>query len=322
MALIVILLTSSPAAAAAAEAKVEGPTEDAVTGDLFEDEFGALELFEGIRRLRPRFRLSQDMVVQQPYRGGADVDSFELGFRASVSAPVTKSLALRLTGRMEATLFDFHGSRNFLDTGQSGDPFDELLSNTFVLEGRYSLGEDWAAVGGVSYSTGWERGSEYARGINVHGLFGFAHIFRDTVSVIAGVRVGGRPTGKVRYSPVFRIGWRVTDDIEIETQELGLKVAFRAHKSLTLFLSGRRASSRYRLEDRGGTVGKARLRDRRVPILVGATWKITKRWRLRGTVGAIAYQKYVVKDRDGDTVDKAVSTGPAFTGRAHVEYRF
>ncbi len=91
---------------------------------------------------------------------------------------------------------------------------------------------------------------------------------------------------------------------------------------MTLFLSGRRSSDIYRLEDRGGRVGKGRLRDRRVPIVFGVRWKITKRWRVRGSVGAVVHQKYVVRDHKGDFFDAEGSTGPAFTGRAYLEYRF
>lgn len=320
LALALLLLLLAPALPAASEVV---PAEDPHAGDLFENEFSVLDLFKGIQELRPRFRLSEEMVVRQPYRG-AEIDSFELGFRAQVAFPVTDSLALRLSGRMEATLFDFHGDRDFLDTGRpSGDPFDELLSNGFVLEGRYALREDWAFISGGSYESSWERGARYADGIDLAGFFGVAHIFRDTVSILAAARVSGSPGDSgVSWSPIVRIGWRVTEDLEIESQELGLRVAARVHPRLTIFLSGRRAGNSYALEDRGGSLGKATLRSRSVPVILGASWRISKRWRLRGNVGAIAYQKYVVRDRDGDTVDKARSDGPAFTGRAHLEYRF
>ncbi len=316
---LLLLLVLVPAPVAASE---EVPLEDPHAGDLFEDEFNTLGLFGRIQRLRPRLRLTQNMVIDQRYPG-AEVDSFELGFRASVAAPITDSLAVRLTGRMESTLHHFSGDRDFLDTGRtSGDPFDELLSNSFRLEGRYSLWEDWALVGGVSYRSSWERGSSYREGIKLDGFFGVAHIFRDTISIILAAQVGSGLNGSNSWSPIIRIGWRITKNIEIETQELGLKLAVRVHPKVTLFLSGRRSSNSYKLEDRGGRVGKGKLRDRRIPILFGARWKITKRWRVRGSVGAIVDQKYVVRDHNGNLFDEEGSTGPAFTGRLYLEYRF
>ena len=298
------------------------PGEERPPAELFENEFSALDLFARFRELRPRLSLRSESVIRQPH-DDAEVDSHTLQLRSSVTAPVSRAVVLRTTASIESNLSDFHGDRDFLDTGRrSGPPFDELLSNRLTLEGRYAFHEDWALLGGVGYESSWERGARYADGIDLDGVLGIAHIFGDDVSIVAGARAGGRPGGGVSFSPVVRLGWRVTDDIEIETENIGLRVAARLNESLTLYLRGQYASDTWALEDRGGAVGRGRLQDRRVPVVVGARWKLSKRWRLRGFVGAIAYQKYRVRDDDGDTFDTERSHGPAFTFQTRVDYRF
>lgn len=298
------------------------PSDQPAPGELVEDEFSALRLFDRARELRPRISLQNQAVVQLPH-DGAKVDAFSERFRASIAAPVSKAVVLRLTGQIEATLFDFHGDHHFLDTGRrSGDPFDELLSNDFSLEGRYAVTDDWSLLGGLSYDSSWERGSRYQDSIDLNGLLGVGYIFRETVSVIAGVRAGSRIGGSPSFSPVARIGWRITEDFEIETENIGVRLTARATNQLALYLSARRSSQSWDLENRGGTIGKARLRDRRVPVVLGARWKPSKHWVVRGFVGALAYQKYTVTNEDGDTIDRERSNGPAFTFQTRIEYRF
>jgi hypothetical protein len=319
LALALLVLLVPPAHAAEPD---PDPLEPPPASDLFDDEFSALELFRTFGMLRPRVQLGHSVVVDQPYRR-ANVDSFGLKLQTSVAAPVTESVALRVGGYMESTLFHFEGDDDFLRTGRSsGDPFDELLSQGFSLEGRYTFLSDWAAVGRLAYDSSWERGARYADGTDLSALLGVAYNFRRRLSIVAGVRAGSLLDGSPSFSPAFRVGWRVTDEIEIETQELGLQIAARLSPEVTIYLMGRRASESYSLENRGGSIGKAELRERSVPILFGARWKITKRWRLRGHLGALAYQKYVVQDDEGDTLDKVRSTGPAFTFQAQLEYRF
>jgi hypothetical protein len=295
---------------------------DEPASELFADDLSVLDLFDRARELRPRISLRNESTVELPH-DDAHVDSFAERLRVSVAAPLGPSIVVRLQGQLEATLFDFDGDRRFLDTGRrSGDPFDELLSNDFSLEGRYAVNEDLGIVGALSYESSWERGARYADGIELDGVLGFSYVFRNTLSLVAGAKAGSRIGGSVSFSPVVRVGWRVTDRIEIQTEPIGLRVTAKVTNKLALYLSGRRSSQSWDLENRGGSVGKARLRDRKVPILLGARWKLTKHWRLRGFVGAIAYQKYSVRDDDGDTIDREKANGPAFTFQARVDYRF
>jgi len=325
--LLLALGLAAPGAAAAADPAA--PAADRPHETLLDEDFTALDLFDGIRRLRPRIRSIGDTTIAQDF-GSAEVDRFESGVRASVVAPLSRALVIRLVGETSGAVFDFRGNEGFLDSGRSTrpgggarDPFDELLTSRLRLEGRYQLFDDWALVGGAELASRWEAGSQFARGLQPAGLFGVAHLFRERFSIVLGLAVRSGLVGHgARLSPVAQLGWRVTDDIEIETRGMGLNVAARVNAQLTLYLRGGLRSANYRLDDRGARVGRGSLRDRSLPLRLGGRWKITKHWRLRGFAGAVLYQRYAVYDTNGKFFDSTSSRSPAFTGRLDIEYRF
>ena len=127
-------------------------------------------------------------------------------------------------------------------------------------------------------------------------------------------------------SPLVKLGWQVNDYLEIQTDGLGLEVAGKPRKDLTLFAVGGLRDQSWRLENRGGQVGRGVLRHRKIPLIAGVQWRPSKHWRLRAEAGALLYQKYRVRDDDGNNPggkNRDDSTNePAFTGRIKLQYRF
>ena len=289
---------------------------------LMEDEFSALDLFKRVSELRPRIRLEQDWTIDQDF-SDSEVDSFTSGLRVSVVAPVTPDLAVQLIARADATHFDFAGDPRFLDTGRSsGDPFDELFANQLRLQARYQLGAHWAVFGGAQLSSRWEAGARYDDGIEGGGFFGVGYIFGDRLSLLFGMGISSRMgRSSVSLSPLVKIGLKLSDDVEIQSEGTGARIVVRVHPELKLFLNGGLKSTRYRLGDRSSLEGGS-LRDRRAPIEASLSWRITKRWRLRAGAGTVVYQKYTVSDTHGNKVDSARSNEPAFTGNFELEFRF
>lgn len=310
-------LLAAGAGAAEPPRTAESPSESEDAGGLMEDEFSAIELFRNIHRLRPRFRLAQDWTIAQDF-SGADVDTYRTSFRAQVVAPLSRRLAVRLLGSVAVNAYDFHGDGQFLQPGNSGEPFAELLATNLRLEGRYQLPYDFTLVGGATYRSGWERGASYGSGIQAGGFAGLGYIFRDRFSVIAAVatrtKIGRSSSLVVR--PLVKIGFQITEKLEIESDGLGGKIAYRPIQPLTLFLRGTQDSDRYRLKN--GDV----VRDSKAPVVLGWSWRISKNWRFRGHLGAVVYQRWRVSKKNGDLIDQQTSRSPAFTGRLQIEYRF
>jgi len=150
---------------------------------------------------------------------------------------------------------------------------------------------------------------------------------------MAGVGLGSRMhKSSVAISPVVLLSWDVTDTFRLESDGFGLEARWKLSKRVRLLLEGGYRGRRYRLDGRrgpvdpndpqSGRVGKGTLRDRNAPILAGVYWRISKHWRLRATAGAVVYQKYTIRDKDGDQVDTASTNDPAFLSRLWLQYRF
>ncbi len=315
---------SAPLASAEPPAPKAKPTPaPAELETMPEEAFDPLALFGRVSELRPRLRLSQDFVVDQDY-GDASVDIFTTTLRATVDAPVSRKLALRFVAQGEVNAFDFHGDSDFLDTGRApNDPFSELFRNQFRIEGGYRLSKSWGLIAGGRLSSGWESGSSYADGMQGTGLIGIAYAYGKDFALVLGARVSSRVAASgAKFGPFAQFRWRITDEIELASRGLGLKLGYRPSKSLSLFVQGEWRQQSFRLENRGGEIGKGILRNRTAPVVAGATWKITKHWRVRGWAGAQVYQKYTLLDKDRKKVDAVKANGAAFTGRLELEFRF
>ncbi len=311
-------VTAGTGAAAAANEPDPAPPIERVV----EDEFSAIQLFGRVTRLRPRVRVAEEWTIDQDF-SGADVDTYRSLLLAQVVAPVSRRVAIRLLASGSANAYAFHGDRRFLDTGNTrGDPFDELLSTQLRFETRYQLSDEWSLVAGGVFRSRWERGAPYGSGIQGEGFAGLGYLFAGRLSVVGGVAVRSRlGRGGATVGPLVALGWKVTENLEIETDGLGGRIAYRPVKPLTLFVRGALDSDRYRLKQRDGDVGRGVLQDRTAPVVAGWSWRFSKHWRFQGQLGAVVYQKWRVTTRSGDTVDTAVSRSPAFTGRLQIEYR-
>jgi hypothetical protein len=323
---VVVIATSGAGADADAETPADagetGASSSPNGGGIMEDEFSAIELFRNVNQLRPRFRLSQEVTIDQDF-SGADLDTYRTQVRAQVVAPLSKHLAVRVVGTGFVNTYDFHGDGRFLYTGRArGDAFDDLFSTQIRLEGRYQLLDNWALLSGGSFRSRWERGASYESGIQGEGFAGLGYIFADRFSIIAAVSVQSRlGRSGATISPLVKLGWKPTENLQIETDGLGGRIAYRPIKPLTLFVRGALDSDRYRLSKRDRGVGRGTIRDRNAPVVAGWSWRISKRWRFRGHLGAIVYQQWRVAKKGGGTVDVETSRSPAFTGRLQIEFR-
>ena len=303
--------------------KPAAPPTPAQLETMPEDSFDPIDLLGHVTKLRPRIRLSQDFVVDQQY-DDASVDTFTTSLRANVDVPVSRALAFRVVAQGDVNTFDFHGDSDFLDTGRApNDPFDELFRTALRIEGGYRLTQSWGVFAGTRLSSSWESGSSYADGMQGAGVLGIAFTHGDRFALVVGARANSRlGASGAKFGPFVQFRWRITDQIELASRGIGLKLAYRPSKPLSLFVQGEWRQQSFRLENRGGTIGKGVLRNRTAPVVAGVTWKLAKHWRVRGWAGAEVYQKYTVLNDDRSTLDAATSDGPAFTGRLQVEYRF
>jgi opacity protein-like surface antigen len=270
-----------------------------------------------------RFRLGANFIPDADF-GSVDVTSTRVAGAVKMLIPVSERLAFRGVIRSGAAFYDFDGDKRFLDSGRtSGDPFDDLIETAISVGGRYQVNDAWSAIGRTYLTSRHEDDASFGSGIEGGGMVGASFDWRDRVSVIGGVGLGTRMAeGGVRVLPVFQLKWKITDRFKLVIDGFQGRVTARINEALRLSVTGGVEGKRYRLEDRGGAIGKGTIRDRRAIVGFRGDWRMNSRWRIRTELGSVIDQELKIEDSDGDNVDESHSDGLAFYGSLSIEYRF
>jgi hypothetical protein len=128
--------------------------------------------------------------------------------------------------------------------------------------------------------------------------------------------------GGVRVLPVFQAKWKISDRFKLVVDGFQGRVTAKISEPFRLSVFGGIAGKRYRLEDRGGAIGKGTIRDRRAIAGLRADWRMNPHWRIRTELGSVIDQELKTEDSDGGDIDESHSKDPAFYGSLRVEYRF
>ena len=283
-------------------------------------------IFDTIKKLRPRIKLFSRAMYDGDF-GSADVDWMRFEGGIALPIPISRKLAINPSISGRGTFFDFDGNRSFLDAGQNpgDDPFDDLYSVRFRLEGRYLVDEDWAWLGAAWVSSKFESGADASEAFRPGGMVAVSHEFREGLTLVGGLGINEKFNGGVKFAPFIQGAWQVNDWFKIETTGLGLKATAKAGEGLRVSLFGGINSSRYLLDDRNdgpNGVGEGWIRDRRFPLGVGLAWHINKMFRLRVEAGAMLEQKLTVIDENNDEFDVESMDSPAPFASIQLQARF
>lgn len=134
---------------------------------------------------------------------------------------------------------------------------------------------------------------------------------KERLEVLVGVRLGSRLLRSgIAVAPLLEFDWRINDDWRLRSYGLGLQLERSLAKSLAVFVRARLENSGFRLDDRGGTIGKGGVRIRQLPAGLGIHWRPLPSLRVQLIAGAVAYNQIRIKNEDDQTIGKA-SGGPA-----------
>ena len=270
-----------------------------------------------------RFRVGGNSVPDADF-GSAEVTSTWIAGGIKMLIPASDRLAFRVDLRSGVAIYDFDGDKEFLDSGRtSGDPFDELIETAFSVGGGYQLNDSWAIVGRTVFNSRREDDASFGSGIRVGGVIGASYDWRDRVSLILGVGIRSRMVKSgVKVSPVYQVKWNINDRFKLVVDGMKGRLTGKVNDAFRLSVFGGIGGKLYRLEDRGGAVGKGTIRDRRKFVGLRGDWRVNPRWRVRTELGSILEQEFKIEDSDGDTFDKTHTDSPAFFGSLRFEYRF
>jgi len=265
-----------------------------------------------LKHVKLRLKLANRFIGQADF-GSFEVNSYQPEGRLTLTVPVAKNAGVRLLGTGRVILYDFDGVSDLAgESPGSEKPFDALNSWTLRLQGAYLLDEDatlfsdkerWSILVDAFGKARWEAGSDVSDALTWGGTLALGYKLAKRLEVAAGLSIGTKlMESGIGVSPFIEVDWRINDDWSLRSYGMGLQVERTLTERLALFARARLEGSSYRLDDRGGSIGKGSIQVRQLPAGLGLRWDLARRVRLTTALGAIAYHRLRVKDEDEDVV--------------------
>jgi hypothetical protein len=244
--------------------------------------------------------------------GSADANLYWPSGSLQVGVPLSKRAAIRFRLSGGDALYDFDGSTDLFGSGASSDdPFDDLCSGSFAIEGAYRLSETWALVSQGLVAARWEDGARFGSGISGGGGLAIGYRNGDRLDVVLGAGLKSRlDRSSPGVYPLVDLEWMIDEHWKLRVHGAGIALEYRFSDSFKLFLRGAIESRSYRLDDRLGPASRGTVRDRQSPVGVGFRWVINRHFRIGAAAGVMVEHKLKVRDQSRSTI-ASISADPA-----------
>lgn len=261
------------------------------------------------------------------YTGSADLDTGDVSI-----ARLDTAISTRTTiGDRSALSFRIGSEFSFYDFADVG-PFG--VGGGMDSGARYGVGatfssqidDEWGYFVGGSVMASPGEGASWGDAITGGGVAGFTYQLTDTLRIGAGVGVSSRLEDDARVIPIPSLEWQINEEWRLATTSRGLGVrglelSYEANEWLTLFALGGWASREYRLDDNGGPAPDGVLRDERIPLYVGATFKAAEKVTIDLGVGGSVWSQFELLDSGGTEIADS-DADPALGGWIGATVRF
>ncbi|MDJ0850466.1 MAG: DUF6268 family outer membrane beta-barrel protein [Myxococcota bacterium] len=262
--------------------------------------------------VKVRFKASNRFVGMADF-GSYRANSYQPEGRLKITVPVARNAGIRLMGTGRVLHYDFDEGSADLGIGTRSDgPFDDLYRWTVRMQGAYFLDEEftifsprerWSLIADSFVQSRWEDGADVSEGINGGGGLAVGYRLGKTFEMAGGVSVRSRLRGGVGIRPLVEFDWKINDRWKLSSQGIGLQLERRFSERFTVFTRARWENNFFRLDQRGGDIGRPSLRIRQLPVGLGGWWNIGRHLRLTALGGVMAMHELRVKDRDGSEID-------------------
>jgi hypothetical protein len=264
-----------------------------------------------------------DFVIGSNF-GEFDMTSYEPGGRVKVTLPVAENAAIRMVVRGSALLTDFDDvSTDLFGTPTTGDPFGNLYSTSFELQGGLRPGwsglisedERWTLVAEGRARASWEDGASFGSAVSAGGALGVGYQIGDWLEILVGAGASSRVVdGGISFSPVFEIDWRFAERWRLRSRGLGAQLEYDIDDTLTVFAAAQKQGRSYLTADRAALGGEGRLKNRSLPVSLGLRWDVSPLVEVTLVGGALLRQEMRTDDDHGNDVGKVRASPSPFVG--------
>ncbi len=261
--------------------------------------------------IKVSFRSDTRFVVGSDF-GTSDANLYWPRGSVRIGVPLSKRAAVRLRMGGGAAIYDFDDTTNLFGMGPSArEPFDNLYEGSLALEGEYRMTEAWGLFAQGFVAARWEDGATFDDSVSGGGGLAVGYRIPDRLDVIIGGGLKSRlDRSSPRPYPLIDLTSIISDDWKFPIHGPGVALEYRFSDAFKIFLRGRLATRRYRLDNRLGPVGRGTVRDRQIPVGLGLRWVVNRNFRIGASAGVMALHKIKVRNRNRDTVG-SINSDPA-----------
>jgi len=218
---------------------------------------------------------------------------------AGLDVPVSQKTSLSGSIEREWSQYDFDLNPPEL----AGIGFMHLSITRFGLIGRHKINKDWTAiaVGDLTFST--EDHAAWSDGMTGDGIVAVRQQVNKSFAWQIGLVAHSRLEDSTLVLPIPGIAWKINDRLSLQTAQGVTLSCNPCQNSRWLFDLGANFENRvFRLDDRSALPGGIFI-DRRIPLLLAATFKPCAGLFVKLSSAVPVYRQYKFCADDGTTVD-------------------
>lgn len=237
--------------------------------------------------------------------GAGDASVSRAGGWLGVRVPVEQYHVLDLEFSSEFSFYHFGAATTLAPA--TGDPLggaqDTRIGARFFLR----TAERWGLYAGGDVGAGSETGARFGDSITGGATAGFVYWISERFNLGAGINIRSTLENGITVLPSVNIDWKLSDTLTLATSQRiidrggGVTLAYAPAPAWTFSLGAAYETREYRL-DEDGEAPKGALRDLRLPVTLGVTWKLTDTVTLSAKAGAYVSQRYTLRAANGDEI--------------------
>jgi len=230
--------------------------------------------------------------------GDLSVSRIGAGVAASFKADDANRVTITLAE--ELSFYDFSSS-NLLPDGT--DPLDSASQTVLGASLSSRLSPDWTLLTSGEVRVSAEPGADLDDSLSLGGVALGSYRVSDALSIGAGVLVRTRLEDDVLVVPIASIRWQIDDRWSLGSEGdaggVRLRLAYASSETWTFSADAGYEGREFRLDD-DGPVPSGVLRETRLPVALGATWKPTTDLSVRARAGMSFLQSVEIENASGD----------------------
>lgn len=236
---------------------------------------------------------------------------------AGLNVPVSQKTMGSASFEREWSQYDF--DLNSSELAEIG--FMQLSVTRFGLIGRHQINQDWMAIAVGDLTVSTEDHAAWSDGMTYGGLVAARRQVNKSFAWQIGLIAHTRLEDATMILPIPGIEWKINDRFSLQTAQ-GMTLSYNpGQKSRWLFDIGANYESRgFRINNRPALANGIFI-DRRVPLLMAATFRPARALFVRMSASLPVYRQYQFCAEDGTTLDSFdsdptpslnISTGAVF----------